>query len=45
MPLADMVPDGDLSFHGLDRIHPSVKASEEIGKRVAAFIRKHDKNR
>lgn len=45
MSIADLVPDGDLTYHALDRIHPSVKASEEIGKRVAALIRKHDKNR
>ncbi len=42
---SDLVPDGDLSFHALDRIHPSLKGSEEIGKRVAALIRKYDKNR
>ena len=45
MSNADLVPDGDLSFHALDRIHPSPKASEEIGKRVAAQIRKHDRKR
>lgn len=38
VPLADMVPHGDLSYHALDRIHPSVKASREIGARVARII-------
>ena len=41
----DLVPDGDLSYHGFDRIHPSLKGSEEIGKRIAALIRKHDSAR
>lgn len=45
MSNADLVPEGDLSFHALDRIHPSLKASEAIGNRVAAFIRKYDRNR
>jgi acyl-CoA thioesterase I len=39
VPMADLVPRGDWSFHGLDRIHPSVKGSEGIGKRLAAVIR------
>ena len=34
----DIVPDGDLSFHGPDRIHPSHKGSAAIGARVAALI-------
>ncbi len=41
----DLVPEGDLSFHGFDRIHPSLKGSEEIGKRIAALIRKYDRKR
>ena len=41
----DLVPEGDLTFHALDRIHLSLKASEEIGKRVAALIRKYDRTR
>ncbi|WP_299348613.1 SGNH/GDSL hydrolase family protein [uncultured Shimia sp.] len=40
--IADLVPHGDRSYHGIDMIHPSVKASREIGKRVAQTIRKHD---
>lgn len=42
---ADLVPDGDLSFHGLDRIHPSIKASRAIGERLADIIRKNDETR
>ena len=42
---ADLVPHGDLSFHSVDRIHPSVKASRAIGERVADVIRKNDKDR
>lgn len=42
---ADLVPDGDTSFHALDGIHPSVKGSTAIGKRVAALIRKLDRGR
>jgi lysophospholipase L1-like esterase len=35
---ADLVPEGDLSFHALDRVHPSPKASAAIGQRVADLI-------
>ncbi|MBY6057704.1 SGNH/GDSL hydrolase family protein [Leisingera daeponensis] len=35
----DMVPYGDRSYHALDMIHPSVKASSEIGRKVAEIIR------
>ena len=38
--LADMVPHGDRSYHGFDMIHPSVKGSREIARRVAAALRK-----
>ncbi|HHI70860.1 MAG TPA: SGNH/GDSL hydrolase family protein, partial [Rhodobacteraceae bacterium] len=31
LSLQDLVPYGDRSYHGLDMIHPSVKASTEIG--------------
>lgn len=41
--LADLVPHGDRSYHGADMIHPSVKASREIGLRVAKVIRENDK--
>ena len=36
----DLVPDGDLSFHAADRIHPSRKGSAAIGARVADLIRR-----
>lgn len=39
LSLQDLVPEGDRSFHGLDMIHPSVKASTAIGQRVAELIR------
>ncbi|KJZ25660.1 SGNH/GDSL hydrolase family protein [Tritonibacter mobilis] len=38
LPAADLVPYGDLSFHAVDRIHPSPKASRIIGGRVAEVI-------
>ena len=38
LPLGDLVPPGDLSYHMWDRIHPSTKASAEIGARIAAII-------
>lgn len=40
--LADLVPHGDRSFHGVDMIHPSVKGSREIGKRVAKVIQANE---
>ncbi|MEM6887889.1 MAG: SGNH/GDSL hydrolase family protein [Pseudomonadota bacterium] len=36
--LKDLVPYGDKSYHVADRIHPSVKASREIAKRIAGVI-------
>ncbi|MEM7438718.1 MAG: SGNH/GDSL hydrolase family protein [Pseudomonadota bacterium] len=39
LSIADLVPNGDLTFHGLDRIHPSIKGSDAIGKRIASKIR------
>lgn len=36
--LTDLVPPGDLSFHALDRIHPSLKASDAIARRIAEII-------
>jgi len=33
-----LVPNGDLSFHSLDRIHPSLKGSAAIGARIARII-------
>ncbi|WP_174148009.1 SGNH/GDSL hydrolase family protein [Leisingera sp. ANG59] len=37
----DMVPYGDRSYHAADMIHPSIKASSEIGRKVAEIIRKN----
>jgi lysophospholipase L1-like esterase len=37
---ADLVPHGDTSFHGLDRIHPSPKGAQAIAARAADFIRR-----
>ena len=36
--VADLVPDGDRSFHDVDRIHPSPKGSAAIAARIAAAI-------
>lgn len=41
--MADLVPHGDRSFHGLDMIHPSIKGSNAIGTRIATYIRKQSK--
>lgn len=38
LPMSDLVPFGDRSFHGVDLIHPSVKGSRGIGQRIAALI-------
>ncbi|NVK15321.1 MAG: SGNH/GDSL hydrolase family protein [Rhodobacteraceae bacterium] len=37
----DLVPYGDRSYHAADMIHPSVKASSEIGRKVAQIIRQN----
>ena len=37
--LRDLVPNGDHSFHGADMIHPSLKGSRAIGKRIARIIK------
>lgn len=37
--LANLVPYGDRSYHGIDLIHPSIKASRRIGKRIADIIK------
>lgn len=39
VPMADLVPYRDTSFHGIDRIHPSIKGSQAMGKRIAAVIK------
>jgi hypothetical protein len=38
LSLAGMVPRGDLSYHAMDRIHPSFKGSREIAQRIARLI-------
>lgn len=38
LSLTDMVPYGDLSYHAVDRIHPSFKGSREIAQRIARRI-------
>ncbi|WP_297770306.1 SGNH/GDSL hydrolase family protein [uncultured Roseovarius sp.] len=38
LPLSDLVPHGDRSYHGVDLIHPSFKASRKIGQRIARLI-------
>ncbi len=38
LSIADMVPAGDRSYHGVDMIHPSRKASLEIARRIAKVI-------
>ncbi len=45
LSLAKLTPHGDRSMHGIDMIHPSVKASRIIGTHVAEIIRKADKTR
>lgn len=39
LSLKDMVPHGDRSYHALDMIHPSQKASAEISRQLAEIIR------
>jgi len=38
LSIADLVPRGDRSYHAADMIHPSMKASAEIGHLVAELI-------
>ena len=38
LSLRDLVPHGDRSYHTLDMIHPSIKASTAIGTKVAEII-------
>lgn len=45
LPLADMVPHGDRSYHAIDLIHPSLKASRHIGQRIARIIVENDTGR
>ena len=43
LSLAELVPHGDRSYHGLDLIHPSPKGSQEIGRRIARIIETHSR--
>lgn len=38
LSLADLVPHGDLSYHAVDRIHPSFKGSRAIARQIAQVI-------
>lgn len=38
LSLADLVPQGDRSYHAVDRVHPSVKGSAAIGDRISQLI-------
>jgi acyl-CoA thioesterase I len=40
LPMSDLVPSGDRSFHQIDLIHPSAKGSRSIGLRVARLIKR-----
>lgn len=37
--VSDLVPEGDLTFHVVDRIHPSVKGSKAVAGLIANLIR------
>ncbi len=39
LPIADLVPRGDTSYHQLDRIHPSPKGSLAIAQRIVRQIK------
>lgn len=41
LSLTDLVPHGDRSYHALDMVHPSHKASQAIGERIAKLVREH----
>ena len=38
LPMSDLVPHGSVSYHQIDRIHPSLTGSREIGLRIARVI-------
>lgn len=40
LPMADLVPNGDRSFHAVDMIHPSIKGSRNIAARILQRISK-----
>jgi lysophospholipase L1-like esterase len=39
LPMSGVVPNGDWSYHQIDRIHPSVKGSTAIAARIVAHIK------
>ena len=39
LSVADVVPNGDASYHAADRIHPSEKASAAIARRIVRVMR------
>lgn len=45
LSIADLVPYGDTSFHGVDMIHPSIKGSAAIAKRAVEIIQSVDPDR
>ncbi|GAA3856811.1 SGNH/GDSL hydrolase family protein [Celeribacter arenosi] len=45
LPIHDLVPHKDTSFHSLDMVHPSRKGSHAIATRIAALIRAKDRAR
>lgn len=40
LPMSDLVPNGDRSFHALDLLHPSAKGSRGIAARIVSQIGK-----
>ncbi|MDE4132913.1 SGNH/GDSL hydrolase family protein [Phaeobacter sp. QD34_3] len=42
LSLDGLVPHGDLSFHAVDRIHPSIRGSAAIGDKIATLIKNED---
>lgn len=39
LPISNLVPAGDRSYHSGDMVHPSIKASSIIGRKIAQIIR------
>jgi hypothetical protein len=39
VPMADLVPTGDRTFHHADMIHPSIKGSGGIAARIVSKIK------
>lgn len=39
LPMSDLVPKGDITYHQLDLIHPSFKGSKAIADRIAAVMK------